>query len=177
MKLGFRSRSLAVLGIVASAFALVIPMRVAAAATVEPAGFEYFHTYAENEQVIDDAVAAHPAIAMKFSIGQSYEGRQIWGIKISDNVAVDENEPEVLIHGLTHARERASNEEALSLIQLLTGSYATTLGSRQSSTAARSGLCPCSIRTVPSTTCPAATGISGARTASPFPTQARSVST
>ncbi len=125
MKVRFGSHSLAAFGIVASAFSLVVPLGHAAAATVEPAGFEYFHTYAENEQVIDDAVAAHPAIAMKFSIGKSYEGRQIWGIKISDNVATGENEPEVFIHGLTHARERASNEEALSLIQLLTDNYAS----------------------------------------------------
>ena len=105
--------------------ALAVPLRAARADTVEPPGFEYFHTYAENEQVIDDAVAAHPGIAMKFSIGTSYEGREIWGIKISDNVATDENEPEVFIHGLTHARERASNEEALALIQMLTGEYST----------------------------------------------------
>ena len=96
-----------------------------ASATTEPAGFEYFHTYAENEQVIDAAVAAHPAIAAKFSIGRSSEGREIWGIKISDNVAQDEDEPEVFIHGLTHARERASNEMALYLIQMLTDDYAT----------------------------------------------------
>ena len=102
---------------------LLMPAPVGAAG--EPAGFEYFHTYAENEQVIDDAVAAHPAIAQKFSIGTSYEGRQIWGIKISDNVAVDENEPEVFIHGLTHARERASNEMALYIIQMLTNEYDT----------------------------------------------------
>lgn len=92
-------------------------------ATTEPAGFAYFHTYAENEQLIDDAVVAHPRIAMKFSIGQSYEGREIWGIKISDNVATDEDEPEVFIHGLTHARERTSNEEALAIIAMLTDEY------------------------------------------------------
>ena len=63
---------------------------------------------------------------MKFSIGKSYEGREIWGIKISDNVATStKDEPEVFIHGLTHARERASNEEALALIQMLTGEYDT----------------------------------------------------
>jgi murein tripeptide amidase MpaA len=113
------------LGIAAIAVALVVPLRGAAADTVKPPGFEYYHTYAENEQIIDAAVAAHPSIAMKFSIGKSYEGREIWGIKISDNVATDENEPEVFIHGLTHARERASNEMALYLIQLLTNNYAT----------------------------------------------------
>jgi carboxypeptidase T len=107
----------------ASWIALVAPAPVAA--TGEPPGFEYFHTYAENEQVIDDAVAAHPEIAMKFSIGKSYEGRDIWGIKISDNVAVDENEPEVFFHGLTHARERLSNEMALYVIGVLTDGYDT----------------------------------------------------
>jgi murein tripeptide amidase MpaA len=103
------------------AVGLALPQAVAA--TTEPAGFEYFHTYAENEQVIDAAVAAHPGIAMKFSIGESYEGRQIWGVKISDNVSQDENEPEVFIHGLTHARERTSNEEALAIIEMLTDEY------------------------------------------------------
>ena len=40
-----------------------------------------------------------------FSIGKSYQGRDIWAAKISDNVATDENEPEVLIDALHHARE------------------------------------------------------------------------
>ncbi len=111
--------------LVLSAFVFGVPVAQARHQTTAPAGFEYFHTYAQNEQVIDDAVAAHPAIAMKFSIGTSYEGRQIWGIKISDNVATDENEPEVFIHGLTHARERASNEMALALIERLTDDYAS----------------------------------------------------
>ena len=96
-----------------------------AAADGEPVGFEFYHTYAENLQVIDDAVAAHPEIAQRFSIGKSYEGREIWGIKISDNVGVDENEPEVFIHGLTHARERLSNEMALYIIGMLTDGYAS----------------------------------------------------
>ena len=114
-------RSVPLIGVLA----LSVFLPRAAMATTEPPGFDYFHTHAENEQVIDDAVAAHPDIAMKFSIGKSYEGRDIWGIKISDNVTVDENEPEVFLHGLTHARERASNEEALAIIQMLTGEYDT----------------------------------------------------
>ena len=108
----FGSRSLVVLGIAASAFALrssecVLPRRADGRAS----GFEYFHTYAENEQDIDDAVAAHPSIAQRFSIGQSYEGRQIWGIKISDNVATDENEPEVFIVAQIHASERSTERD------------------------------------------------------------------
>ena len=45
--------------------------------------------------------AAHPDIASSARIGKSYQGRELWMLKISDNVAVDEAEPEVLFTGLT----------------------------------------------------------------------------
>jgi murein tripeptide amidase MpaA len=94
-----------------------------AAAAGEPAGYEYFHTYAEVKTDIDAIVAARPGIAERFSMGVSYEGRQIWGIKISDNVAVDENEPEVFVVAQVHANERASGEMALYLLNLLVDGY------------------------------------------------------
>jgi hypothetical protein len=100
--------------------ALLAPNPVAAA---EPAGFEYYHTYGENKALIDSTVAAHPGIARRFNIGRSYQGRKIWGIKISDNVTADENEPEVFINAEIHARERATNELALSMIATLTDNY------------------------------------------------------
>jgi len=80
-------------------------------------------TYAEVKAEIDQAVAAHPGIAKRFNIGRSYEGRKIWGIKISDNVRADENEPEVFINAQIHARERASNELALQIVDWLTDNY------------------------------------------------------
>ena len=100
--------------------ALAMPVPAAAA---EPNGFEYFHTYAEVKAEIDATVAAHPGIARPFHIGRSYEGRKIWGIKISDNVGSNENEPEVFIHAQIHARERATNELALAIIGWLTDNY------------------------------------------------------
>src|SRR5688572_1490689 len=93
------------------------------AAAAEPAGFEYYHTYAEVKAFIDSAVAAHPGIARRFIIGRSYEGRKIWAIKISDNVGSDENEPEVFINAQIHARERAPNELALAVVGWLTNNY------------------------------------------------------
>ena len=44
----------------------------------------------------------------KISIGQSFEGRDIWAIKFSDNPNNDESESEVLYTGLHHAREPMS---------------------------------------------------------------------
>jgi hypothetical protein len=84
-----------------------------------------YHTYAEQVADIDATVAAYPSIAQKFSIGTSYEGRQIWAVKISDNVATDENEPEVLFTHGQHAREHLAVEMGLYLIKELTSKYAT----------------------------------------------------
>ena len=58
-------------------------------------------------------------------IGASYEGRELWAVKISDNVGVDEGEPEVLLTAGQHAREHLTIEMALYLIGELTSRYAT----------------------------------------------------
>ena len=72
---------------------------------------------------LNKAVADHPAIVQKFSIGESYQHRQIWAAKISDNVATDENEPEVLIDALHHAREHLTVEQALAALRWLSDGY------------------------------------------------------
>ena len=82
-----------------------------------------YHTYAEMRQEVDSVVGAHSDIAGKFVAGKSYEGRDIVGVKISDNVATDEDEPEVLIIANIHARERLTAEQALDYIGQLTGGY------------------------------------------------------
>lgn len=109
---------------------VAVPYPVAAA---EPSGYAYFHTYAEMGALIDRAVADHPNIAAKFSIGQSYEGRAIRAIRLTANVnAGNHGRPEILIHGLTHGRERASSEFAIHMIKVLTNNYGrdTRLGRR-----------------------------------------------
>jgi hypothetical protein len=90
-----------------------------------PSADSAYHNYAETNAEIDKIVANHPTIASKFDIGTSYEGRTIYGVKISDNVGTDENEPEVLVNANQHAREHITVEQALYLANLLTGSYAS----------------------------------------------------
>jgi carboxypeptidase T len=102
------------------------PARPTVAATTDfPAGWAPYHTYAEMVAELDAAVANYPDLVSKFSMGQSYEGRELWGVKISDNVGTDEDEPEVFFHGLTHAREHLTVEMNLYLVRLLTEDYAT----------------------------------------------------
>lgn len=102
----------------------------ASAANAFPVNHEGFHSYAEMSAVLDDVVAAHPGIAQKFSIGRSYEGRQVWALKISDNVGSDENEPEVLFVSQMHAREWLSLEQNLRNIELLTSNYRANPGTQ-----------------------------------------------
>jgi carboxypeptidase T len=84
-----------------------------------------YHDYAELTAELDRVATAYPALARRTSIGTSYGGRQLWLTKISDNVATDENEPEVLFTCGQHAREHLTIEMCLYLVNELTSKYAT----------------------------------------------------
>ena len=62
-------------------------------------------------------------ISERLVIGASIEGRDIWAFKVSDNPNVDEDEPEVLYTGLTHAREPLSMMNLFYFIQQLVEQY------------------------------------------------------
>ena len=117
---------LAPLGIAALlALAIAAPAATPASAANFPAKDAGYHNYAEMLAELTKAEADYPTIVQKFSIGKSYQGRDIWAAKISDNVATDENEPEVLFDGLHHAREHLSAEQALAILRWLTTGYGT----------------------------------------------------
>jgi hypothetical protein len=113
-----------VLGILAAAGFLATSAAPALAENF-PAKDSRYHTYAEMVTEIHDVAAAHPDIVSVFSIGKSYQGRDIWAAKISDNVATDENEPEILFDALHHAREHLTVEQALYLFHQLVDGYGT----------------------------------------------------
>ena len=89
-----------------------------------PTTYGGYLSYAQMVTAMDNLVAAYPAIATKTSIGLSTEGRDIWVIKISDNVATDEtNEPEVLMMGLQHCREAIGGSSMIFLMEYLCEQY------------------------------------------------------
>ena len=90
-----------------------------------PSADAKYHNYAEMNAEIDQRLAAYPSIMSKRVIGKSYQGRDIVAIKISDNVATDENEPEVLFTHHQHAREHLTVEMALYLLRELGAGYGT----------------------------------------------------
>ncbi len=64
-------------------------------------------------------------ISEKDSIGTSIEGRTIWAFKVSDYPSVDEDEPEVLYTGLTHAREPVSMMNLFFFVRWLCENYSS----------------------------------------------------
>jgi len=82
-----------------------------------------YHNFAETVAELNGAVADHGNIVDLFSIGQTWEGRDLWMMKISDNPQVDEDEPEVFYVCHHHAREHLTVEMCLAIIEYFTDNY------------------------------------------------------
>ena len=101
----------------------VEPLVTGPTTQVLPPGFGGYHDFAELNTFVNQLVADHPTIARRSVIGQSFQGRDILAVKISDNVATDEAEPEVLFTHSQHAREILTVEMAVYIMNLLTDGY------------------------------------------------------
>ncbi|MBT5078826.1 MAG: zinc carboxypeptidase, partial [Candidatus Marinimicrobia bacterium] len=68
--------------------------------------------YYTHDEVVEHLVELsedYPNVVSELQfLGESYEGRPIYAVKLSDNPNIDEDEPEVLYTGLHHAREPMS---------------------------------------------------------------------
>lgn len=85
-----------------------------------------YHSYAELEAALLALEAAFPNLAKVFDIGDSHEMRNIYALKVSDNVLTDEaHEAEVLITGCHHAREWISVEVPYYVARYLLENYST----------------------------------------------------
>jgi hypothetical protein len=85
-----------------------------------------FAKYPTHEQItkfLKETVALNPSIAKLISIGKSVEGRELWAVKISDNVEIDEVEPEFKYISSMHGNEITGRELTQFLIKDIIESY------------------------------------------------------
>lgn len=82
-----------------------------------------YHTYSQLENILLDTENDHPNIAQMGSIGRSVQNRELWTLVISDNIGVEEPEPEVRLSAAIHGDEKIAMEMLLYLIEYLTDSY------------------------------------------------------
>jgi hypothetical protein len=82
-----------------------------------------YHSLEEMEDILNGIADNYSHITKLYSIGKTYEDRDIWCLEISDNPGEDEVEPGVFLMGLHHAREWPSLEICLYVANELTSNY------------------------------------------------------
>lgn len=93
---------------------------------------DHYHSYEQAQNEFKALAEAHPDLAAYVKLGQSYEGRDIFALKITrDAAAADSNKPDVLITGCHHAREWISVESPIYFAHQLINNYASDSFVRQ----------------------------------------------
>jgi carboxypeptidase T len=96
------------------------------------AASDHYHSYEAAQNEFKALAAAHPDLAAYVTLGKSYEGRDIFALKITRDAAADDaNKPDVLITGCHHAREWISVESPIYFANQLINNYATDSFTRQ----------------------------------------------
>ena len=95
---------------------------------IEPPGITQldpeYHTYAEVVEALHQYQIDYPHLVRLDSLGTSFEeGRTVWSLKISDNAALREDEPQVLLDGNHHACELMGTEICMRMIRDLLEGY------------------------------------------------------
>jgi hypothetical protein len=85
--------------------------------------FDSYPTPAEIEKVLKQFAAKYPKIMKLISLGKSIENRDLWMVKLSDNVNIDEIEPEVKYIANMHGNEIVGRELMVLLIKDLVEGY------------------------------------------------------
>ena len=89
---------------------------------------EQYFNYQELTESLKSIQSQHSDIMKLVSIGKSVEGRDIWAVKLSDNVELKESdEPVVFFNSMHHAREVMTTEIAVDMIQELTKKFETDI--------------------------------------------------
>ncbi|MDG1146889.1 MAG: M14 family zinc carboxypeptidase [Crocinitomicaceae bacterium] len=94
-----------------------------------PSSYAGFYTYQQMLNALDDMAAMYPnliTVKAPVSTFQTWEGRSIFHVKISDNPSVNEaSEPKVLYSAIHHAREPMSMSQTIFYMWYLLENYAT----------------------------------------------------
>lgn len=85
-----------------------------------------FHSYQQTNDEFKALASTYPNLARYSALGSSFEGRDIFALKISKDASVDDSsKPDVLITGCHHAREWISVEAPVYFANQLLSGYAT----------------------------------------------------
>lgn len=84
-----------------------------------------YPSYSDMSALLHGFAAAYPGLCQVVSLGKSVQNRDLWAVKISDSVAIDEAEPEIRIISTIHGDEKVGTVMCLNLIEWLLSRYGT----------------------------------------------------
>ena len=88
--------------------------------------FRHFHTYDESVRLLKKWAAQFPDLVELYSVGQSFEGREIWQITITNKkTGKDTDKPAFFLEGGRHAGEISGIEATLYFINHVLTNYAS----------------------------------------------------
>ena len=88
--------------------------------------FEHYHTYDEVTAILRKWAADYPNLVELYSVGQSFEGREIWQITITNKATgKDTDKPAMFIEGNRHSGEVTAAESALWFAWHILSGYGT----------------------------------------------------
>jgi hypothetical protein len=90
-----------------------------------PPDMGLYHTYQEMLDELKQRETAYPNICKLYDVGDTWENRDMWVLKVSDNPTQNEAEPKLFVVGDHHAREIMTVEIPLHYIKVLLTKYST----------------------------------------------------
>jgi carboxypeptidase D len=96
-----------------------------ALAPVRPAVADTWTEYSEIGQTFALLEATYPDLCARYDLGLSYEGRHLWALRISDNVLLEEDEPEFKYIAAMHGNEIVGTKLSMMLVDYLLTNYGT----------------------------------------------------
>ena len=95
-------------------------------ASALPSGRDSYRRLADYEADMKKLAADHPGLVKELTLPlRSIEGRQVFGIEVSDDVHATDGKPVLLMLGLHHAREWPSGEHTIEFAHELVRGYGT----------------------------------------------------
>jgi carboxypeptidase D len=104
--------------VLAGGLLALAPARPAAAADV-------WTEYGDIEPTFAGLESRYPGICRYYDLGPSEEGRRLWAIRISDNLPLEEDEPEFKYIGAMHGNEIVGAKMCMMLVDHLLQNYGT----------------------------------------------------
>jgi len=89
---------------------------------VLPAAADTWTEYSEIGPTFATLQATYPDLCKRYNLGQSVQGRDLWALRISDNILLEEDEPEFKYISTMHGNEIVGTKMLMMLCEyLLTG--------------------------------------------------------